>query len=185
MKTISILCKAALALASTLFFAVASGQDRPAKRNNNFNPAAASSFSYVTTGVVVKIKSAGIARDGTITVRFTLTDSKGAGLDVNGVQTPGAESLAFVAAYIPNDQSQYTAYTTTVTKAASNNNPPQVQAGTDLGGTYTLIDAATGTYDYTFGTKAPLTFDATATHSIGVQSARNLSAYGDTRADTS
>ena len=33
-----------------------------------------------------------------------------------GVQTAGAESLAFVAAYIPNGQTQYTAYTTTLDK---------------------------------------------------------------------
>ena len=61
MKVHSIFLKAALPLAGTLFFAAASAQDRPAKRNNNFNPAAANSFSYATTGFVVKIKSAGIA----------------------------------------------------------------------------------------------------------------------------
>src|ERR1700758_559325 len=120
----------AVAVASTLFLATVSGQDRPAKRNRDFNPEA-SSFSFVTTGVVTKIKSASIAKDGTITARFTLTDSNGAGLDVNGVLTPGIESIAFVAAYIPNGQSQYTAYTTTVDKSTTNSNPSQTQAGTD------------------------------------------------------
>ena len=135
-------------------------------------------FNSMTAGAVIKIKSASIATDGTITARFTLTDANGAGLDVNGVLTPGVEGVSFVAAYIPNRQSQYVAYTTTIAKATSNKTPPQTQAGTDSGGKFTLIDAATGTYDYTFATKAPATFDASATHSIGVQVERDLSAYG-------
>jgi OmcA/MtrC family decaheme c-type cytochrome len=100
------------------------------------------------------------------------------GLDVNGVQTPGTESLAFVLAYIPKGQSQYVAYTTTTDKATTNNNPSQVQAGTDSGGSYNLIDANSGTWDYTFGTKLPAGYDATATHSVGMQAERNLSAFG-------
>jgi OmcA/MtrC family decaheme c-type cytochrome len=169
-----------LALAGTLLITTASGQTWPAKHNRDYRPAAAAatSFNSFTTGVVVKIKSASIAKDGTITTQFTLTDSNGNGLDVNGVLTAGAEGLAFVAAYIPNGQNQYTAYTTTVDAATTNKNPSQTQASTDKGGTYTLIDAASGAYTYTFGTKAPTTFDATATHSIGMQAERDLSAYG-------
>ena len=178
MKSHCLLTRVALVFVSSFFLIAASAADRPAKQNLAFNPMAASAFPMVTTGVVVKIQSASIAKDGTITAHFTLTDSQGAGLDVNGVQTPGIEGLAFVAAYIPNGQSQYIAYTTTVTKSTTNSNPSQIQAGTDSGGAYTLVDAPTGTYIYTFGTKAPVTFDATATHSIGMQAERDLSAYG-------
>src|SRR5215472_2384416 len=178
MKSHCVLARAALALVSSLFLIAASAADRPAKQNKAFNPTAASAFPMVTTGVSIKIKTASIAKDGTITTRFTLTDSQGAGLDVSSVQTPGDEQLAFVAAYIPNGQSQYIAYTTSVNKATTNTNPSQVQAGTDSGGKYTLVDAATGTYDYTFGTKAPANFDVTATHSIGAQAERDLSAFG-------
>lgn len=157
----------------------AAAAERPAKQNKAFNPALmANGFGIVTTGVVVKIKSPTIAKDGTITTRFTITDSQGAGLDVNGVQTPGQLSIAFVPAYIPNGKSQYVDYATAVTKATSNHNPPQTEAGTDSAGTYTLVDAATGTYDYVFKTKAPTTFDASATHSIGMQAERDLSAFG-------
>jgi OmcA/MtrC family decaheme c-type cytochrome len=163
-----------------LISAAAFGQDRPVKQNSAFNPNAISSFNSYTTGAVIKIKSASIASDGTITARFTLTDSAGAGLDVNGVFTAGTETLRFVAAYIPNGQTQYVAYTTTVLKSSTNSNPSQTQASTDSGGTFTLIDAPTGTYTYTFKTKAPANFDATATHSIGAQVERDLSAYGDT-----
>src|SRR4029078_12275534 len=93
-------------------------------------------------------------------------------------QTAGTLSVRFVAATIPNGKTQYVAYTTTVLKSSLNSNPAQTQAGTDAGGKFVLIDGNTGTYDYTFGVKAPGTFDATATHSIGMQAERNLSAYG-------
>lgn len=152
--------------------------DRPAKQNKAYRPDAASTFNSFTTGVVLKIKSASIAKDGTIVSRFTITDSNGAGLDNAGVLTAGAVSLSFVAAFIPNGASQYTAYTTTVDASITNSNPPQTQAGTDTKGVIALVDAATGTYDYTFGTKAPAGFDATATHSIGAQASRSLTAYG-------
>lgn len=171
-----------------MLIATASGQRWAEKRNKDYNPeatTAASTFNSFTTGVLVKVKSATIGKDGTITATFTLTDSNGAGLDINGVLTAGPVSLGFVAAYIPNGQTQYTAYTTTVDKSITNNNPPQTQAGLDTGGTYTLVDAASGTYTYTFGTKAPTTFDPTATHSIGVQASRNLAAYGYATAYTS
>lgn len=169
----------AFVLLSALCITAAVAQQRPAKRNPAYNPQAATTgFSSVNTGAVIKIQSAAIAQDGTITVNLTLTDSAGAGLDVNGVYTAGAESLAFVAAYIPNGQTQYVAYTTTVDKATTNNNPSQVQASTDKGGTFTLVDAPSGSYTYTFGTKAPANFDATATHTIGAQIERDLSAFG-------
>jgi len=166
-------------LAITLsLIAMSAAQERPARQNPSYNPAATTNgFGFVTTGVIMKIKSASIAKDGTITTQFTLTDSNGAGLDVNGVLTAGVEGLAFVAAYIPNGQSQYVAYTTNVDKATTNTNPSQTQASTDKGGTYTLVDAPSGTYNYTFGTKAA-GFDPTATHTIGAQAERDLSAYG-------
>src|SRR5579863_3737527 len=171
--------RAALALLSTAFLVTASAADRPAKQNRDYIPkASAGLFNSFTTGANIKIKTASIANDGTITVRFSITDSNGNGLDVTGAQTAGVEGLAFVAAYIPNGQSQYIAYTTTTAKATSNSNPPQLQAGTDSKGTYTLVDAASGTYDYVLATKAPAGFDATATHAIGAQIERDLSAYG-------
>ena len=171
--------RAALALCSTVFLITASAADRPARQNKDYVPkASVGLFNSFTAGANIKILSASIAKDGTITTRFSITDSNGNGLDVKGVQTAGVEALAFVAAYIPNGQSQYVAYTTTTAKATTNSNVPQVQAGTDSKGTYTLVDASSGTYDYVFATKAPANFDATATHSIGAQIERDLSAYG-------
>ena len=178
MKLSPRLTGAGWALVSSAIVITAFAADRPARQNSSFHPAAAVQFPSVTTGVAVKIKSAAIAKDGTITCRFTLQDSVGHGLDVNGVQTPGMETLRFVAAYLPNGKPQYVAYTTSVAKPVMNDNPAQTQAGTDTGGTFALVDATTGTWDYTFGTKAPVSFDATATHSIGMQAERDLSAFG-------
>jgi len=170
--------RAGIGLICILFLVSAVAADRPARQNGRYRPEAADQFPFVTTGVVVKIKSATIASDGTITARFTMTDPNGAGLDINGVWTPGPVAVAFVAAYIPQGQTQYTAYTTTVNKSHTNNNPPQTQAGTDSGGKFTLVDALTGTYDYTFGTKLPAGYDVTATHSVGMQAERDLTAFG-------
>ena len=129
------------------------------------------------TGVVPKIQSAAIAKDGTITVRATIVDNNGLALDRLGVATLGPVSMSFIAAYIPAGQSQYVSYTTTVLKPTLNlNMPAQTQAANDSGGTFT--NNAIGDYTYTFKTKAPTTFDATAVTSIGVSAARNLAAYG-------
>jgi OmcA/MtrC family decaheme c-type cytochrome len=185
MKRCSAIPGAGLALALLILSANPLTAERPSATKNYAAVAAANPYNFVTAGVIVKIKTAGIAKDGTITARFTLTDSNNQGLDINGVQTPGPTDVLLVAAYLPNDQSQYVAYTTSVNKSTTNNNPPQTQAGGDSGGKFTLVDAATGTYDYTFGTKAPTNFDATATHSIGIQAERDLSAFGIQTTQTS
>ena len=174
----SAVTRVAVALLGTFLFITPSVADRPVKKNKDFNPTAAAQFPFVTTGVALKITKASVAKDGTIVARFTLTDSKGRGLDVDGIQTPGTVTLRFVAAYIPAGKTQYTAYTTTTLKSTINDNPAQIQASTDSGGTFTLVDAASGTYDYTFKTKAPANFDATATHTIGAQVERSLAEFG-------
>ncbi len=129
----------------------------------------------IRPGIVVKIISAGIAQDGTITARATITDPSGMPLDRNGINTPGTVSMSFICAYIPAGKAQYFSYTTTTAKATTNSNPSQIQAANDSGGTFKTN--ADGDYTYTFKTKAPVGFDATATHAIGVSAQRNLSAF--------
>ena len=174
-----LLARALWILVIATFFFTASAADRPVLKNKDYNPMAlANVFPFVTTGVNVKLKAASIASDGTINARFTLTDSQGHGLDITGVQTAGTEAVSLMAAYIPKGQSQYVAYTLSTLTATSNKNAPQIVAGLDRNGKFTLVDSTTGTYDYTFGTKAPATFDPTATHTIGIQVERSLAAYG-------
>src|SRR5437016_3139474 len=74
----------------------------------------AQTVQFVRPGLTIKILSAKIASDGTITVVYTITDPAGLPLDNTGVDTPGTVSLSFVAAVLPNNQTQYTSYTTRV-----------------------------------------------------------------------
>lgn len=127
---------------------------------------------FVNPGLVISIKGATIASDGTITVQYTLADPNGLPLDNTGVTTPGTISTSFVAAYLPNGQEQYTAYTTKAASGAvvtSTNQP-----GADSGGTTTVLGS--GAYQYVFKTKAA-GFDSTATQTIGIYGSRNLTAY--------
>ncbi len=151
-------------------------QNKPAVDFNAIARLNGTTSSLGKTGVVVKIQSAAIAKDGTITVRATIVDSNGVALDRLGVATPGPVSMSFICAYIPAGQSQYVSYTTTVAAATLNKNPSQTQAANDSGGTFATN--AVGDYTYPFKTKAPAGFDPTVTHSIGVSAQRNLAAYG-------
>jgi OmcA/MtrC family decaheme c-type cytochrome len=177
MRDRSAVAKVALGLASALFLLTASAADRPVKKNKDYNPAAApaGAFSFGRPGIQVKIVSAAIAQDGTITARVTIADPKGVPLDRDGINTPGAVSMSLIAAYIPAGKSQYVSYTTTTLAATLNKNPSQVQAANDSGGTFTRN--ADGDYTYTFKTKAPAGFDANATHAIGVSVNRDLSEF--------
>src|SRR5450759_1818720 len=67
----------------------------------------ASLVNFIRPGVKVKIVSAAIAKDGTITARVTITDPKGLALDRNGITTPGPVSMSLIAAYIPAGKTQY------------------------------------------------------------------------------
>lgn len=147
------------------------------------SPRASAIFGPV--GITVKIQSAGIAQDGTVTARFTIVDNAGRPLDRAGMYTPGPVSASLIVATIPAGQTQYVSYTTTVAKATITNNPSQIQAANDSGGTFTTN--ATGDYTYTFHTLAPAGYDRTATHSVGISAFRDLSEFGtyDEWAETS
>jgi len=150
-----------------------------AQRKHHFSPrekafyADAATVEFVNPGLVIAVSGATIAANGSITVQYTLTDPTGLPLDSAGVYTPGTVSISFVAAYIPNGQEQYTAYTTRVatgTAIASTNQP-----GPDSRGTTTVL--GNGAYQYVFGTMVPVGFDSTATQTIGIYGSRNLTAY--------
>ncbi len=129
--------------------------------------------NFVRPGLVIKIASADIAADGTITATVLITDPKGLPLDRAGVTTPGTVALSFVAATIPKTQDQYVAYTTRTASGAAV--ATTQQAAADANGTFTTI--ADGQYRYKFNTKATAGFDRTATHTIGVYGNRNLTEF--------
>jgi OmcA/MtrC family decaheme c-type cytochrome len=129
--------------------------------------------AFVRPGLLISISSAQVASDGTISVTYSITDPQGLPLDIAGVTTPGAVSLSYIAAVLPNDQTQYTAYTTRQATGAVSGTV--TQAGTDSGGSNT--PAGNGVYQYVFKTKAPAGFDTAATHTIGIYGSRDLTAF--------
>ena len=127
---------------------------------------------FVRPGLTISVQSATIASDGTITATYTLSDPSGLPLDAAGVTTPGAISLSFLAADIPQGQEQYVSY---ITRAATGPViPSNNQPAADSGGT--TIQVGPGKYTYTFKTKAT-GFDPTATNTIGIYGSRNLTVY--------
>src|SRR5215831_2076994 len=135
------LLNAALLLVLAGFIHIASADERPGKPRVDFsahiNPRMSGSVTSLgKTGVVAKIQSAAIAKDGTISVRATIVDADGNPLDRLGLSTPGPVSISFIAARIPAGQTQYVSYTTTVANATLNTNPSQIQAANDSGGTF-------------------------------------------------
>src|SRR5690348_5179748 len=131
---------------------------------------------FIRPGLVINIASATIGQDGTISVDYKLTDPKGVALDLAGITTPGPIRVSFVAAYIPRGQEQYLSYVTVNEKdTVTGSERTTVEAGADSGGTTQTV--ALGEYIYTFKTKAPAGFDATATHRIGVYGSRNLTEF--------
>jgi OmcA/MtrC family decaheme c-type cytochrome len=126
---------------------------------------------FVRPGLAITINQAQIASDGTITVVYTLADPKGLPLDAAGVTTPGAISLNYITAVLPNNQQDYATYTTrSISGAAGTFNEPN----SDSGGVTT---GGPGQYQYVFHTKAPAGFDATATHTIGIFGSRVLTDF--------
>jgi OmcA/MtrC family decaheme c-type cytochrome len=129
---------------------------------------------YVNPGLVFSIVSAKIATDGTISVDYKVADPQGLPLDIAGIQTPGAISPRFLAAYIPKGQSQFSSYIVS-TVTAVQGGATGTQAAGDSGGTTTTV--AVGEYVYTFKTKAPAGFDPTATNRIGIYGSRVLTQW--------
>ncbi|GIU75511.1 MAG: cytochrome c [Bryobacteraceae bacterium] len=134
-------------------------------------------INFVRPGLVFKILGHEIAADGTVKVRFRITDPKGVPLEREGINTPGPVSTSFILAYLPNDGNHWRTYTT---RLKTSTWPPTAgkqarQSSADSGGSYQKV--ADGEYIYTFGTKLPANYDKTATHAISLYGNRNLSEF--------
>lgn len=133
--------------------------------------------NFVRPGLVFSITGHEIGTDGTVKVRFKLTDPRGLPLDRLGIVTPGNVSTSFMITKIPKGGQHHESYTT---RSRTSNIPPTVgvqslQAAADSGGSYREI--AVGEYEYTFGTKLPADYPRDATHTIGMWGSRNLSEF--------
>ena len=168
-KSVARTAAAVMALALTL----SSATHNPYTPREKAFYADAASVQFVRPGLTVTVNSAKIAGDGTITAVYTLTDPSGLPLDAAGITTPGTMNISYIAAVLPKNQEEYTAYTT---RAASGPAVPStIQPSADSGGVVTNL--APGQYQYVFATKAPSGFDVTATHTIGIYASRDLTDY--------
>jgi OmcA/MtrC family decaheme c-type cytochrome len=130
---------------------------------------------FVRPGFTLQIVSAKVAADGTVSVDYKISDPKGLGLDLAGVQTPGTIGVSFLLAYMPKGQTQFVTYATR-TRTSTDGKTTVTQASADSGGK--SVQVADGEYIYTFGNKVPAAaFDATATHRIGAYGSRNLTEF--------
>jgi OmcA/MtrC family decaheme c-type cytochrome len=161
------------ALLAIIAVSVPGARRKPYSPNQKAFYADDATVQFVRPGLTITVNSAQIASDGTISVTYTLTDPVGLPLDASGVSTPGTITLGYVAAVLPNNQEQYTAYTTRANSGPAV--PSTNQPGADSGGVAT--STGPGQYQYVFHTKAPSGFDTTATHTIGIYGSRDLTAF--------
>ncbi len=151
-----------------------------ATRKSGFTPrdkayyADSSTVNFVRPGLAIKIVSAQIAADGTLSVDYKLTDQDGNGLDRLGITSPGAVSPSFLVAYVPKGQTQFLSYVTRQ-RSSTDGTITVTQATTDSGGLQTQV--GDGEYVYTFATKLPKGYDPTASHRVGVYGNRNLTEF--------
>ncbi len=133
--------------------------------------------NFVRPGLAFRVTNVAIAENGTVTVRFRITDPLGVPLDREGILTPGAVSSSFVLARIPRDGRFYQAYTTRVKRSTwpATLGKTATQAAADTGGRYVRI--ADGEYEYILGTRLPSGYERSATHTIGIYGNRNLNAF--------
>ena len=163
----------AVGLITLIGISLTSATRKPYSKHEKAYFASDATVEFVRPGLVIGIKSAQIATDGTISVVYTITDPQGLPLDSAGITTPGTVGLSFIAAVLPKNEEDYTAYTTRT--AAGKVVATTQQAGADSGGVSTQTGA--GQYQYIFKTHAPSGFDTTATHTIGIYGSRNLTVF--------
>lgn len=113
-----------------------------------------------------------IDASGAGTLKFTVTDSAGEALDVDGKLTEGAISVHVALGWLAANNAdgspgQYTSY---FTKQVQGGAGMITEPDEDQGGTI-AYDAATKQYTYTFGNKITVA-DGTKTHTVGVWATR-------------
>ncbi len=133
---------------------------------------------FVNPGLNITINSASISSSGVISVTYTVTDPSGLPLDLAGVNTPGAISLLYEAAYIPAGQEQYVSYVTSSASGAALGTITRPDfEGPLTGGPSPTATSVAGQYTYTFQAKAPAGFQAAATTTVGVAGNRDLTSF--------
>lgn len=125
-------------------------------------------------GLSLKVDKVDISTSGEAVVTFTVKDSAGNALDVNGKYTLGAINARFVLGWLGTDTAgaptAYTAYTTTEQTSPINQQKATLPAA-DSGGTFT--DMGNGVWQYKLKTTITVA-DQTKTHSVGAYATRTF-----------
>jgi len=108
-------------------------------------------------GLDLKILSIEIPDDLTPLVTFSIQNTNGLPLDINGVFTPGPVDIRFMLTYIPAGEEQKDKY---------------YEGTRDQGGVFTTIEQ--GLYTYKFTTVLPADYEVDATHTLGGVATRDL-----------
>lgn len=113
---------------------------------------------------------------GSVAITFRITDDAGIPLDRAGLYTEGAVNARFVLAWLneaaDGSARQYTSYTT-ATQTSPLTSVSADQAADDAGGSFAEVDAAKGTYRYTFGATLTIT-ETLKTHTLGAWASRDF-----------
>src|SRR5262249_27247344 len=127
-------------------------------------------------GLTSQITAATVNAQGVVTITFTLTDDAGVPLTPSTASTddPRQARVRFTIAHLDVGTAITEGQTTTFTRYRNYVVPTPGQPGYDSGGSLAALDAAMGTYTYTFATVLPPGFPATVTHTVGGQVERNL-----------
>ncbi len=129
---------------------------------------------FIRPGLDLQIVGVTIPEDRRPVVEFTLKDPGGLPLDIDGVFTPGAVSVTFMLARIPQGATQYLSYHER-TQTSPITGESAVQADRDRGGTFEEVSQ--GSYSYRFSTVLPEDYDTGATHTMGAYSRRDLTEF--------
>ena len=134
-------------------------------------------------GLDTGIVGASVSAAGQVIVTFHLADGAGTPLTptTSSTSDPAQARVRLTLARIELDVQTQEAATTTfphyvnyITKRATTGNVSSDQPAYDTTGMFALVDAATGTWTYTFGTTLPAGFSTALTHTIGAQIEREF-----------
>jgi OmcA/MtrC family decaheme c-type cytochrome len=134
----------------------------------------ATQASFVRPGLKVEIQKVELSPLPNVNVTFRLSDDQDQPLDRLGIQTPGVIATQFILARIKPGDIQYSNYFSRSFTNAVTGAVMQLPA-TDTTGAYT--DLGNGVYRYTFGNKLPANIESDSTHTLGIQAARDLTAF--------
>ncbi len=132
-------------------------------------------LNFVRPGVAIQITNIQYTAGSPLSVTYKLTDPKGAVLDLNGVQTPGAIAVRYILAYIPVSTPGGQYVPVTVNKNTTVPGTTVDAPGTDSGGT--LVTNADGSYTYSFKTVVPAGVPVGSTMTVGMTASRSLTEF--------